>query len=118
MHSTGDKIDKKGLVKLPGYQLFEKIRESKGGGGLLTCVDKDLNPVLISSCKEDTEILTVEADLGNHELRIINVYGTQEDDNIQDVLGFWQELEGEVIKAKDENCYICWRQMLRWENQS
>ena len=99
-------MNKKGLVKLPGYQLFEKVRESKGGGGLLTCVDEDLNPVLISSCKDDTEILTVEANLGNNKIRIINAYGPQEDDDIQDVLGFWQELEGEVIRAKDENCYI------------
>ena len=44
--------------------------------------------------------------LGNHKIRIINAYGPQEDDEIQDVLGFWQEIEGEVIRAKDENCYI------------
>ena len=39
-------------------------------------------------------------------MAIINAYGPQEDDDIQDVLGFWQELEGEVIRAKEENCYI------------
>ena len=95
-----------GSLKVPGYQAFEKVRKNKSGGGLLTCVDENLNPVLISNCKDDIEILTVEADLGSKKLRIINGYGPQEDDEIQDVLCFWQELEAEVIRAKGDGCYI------------
>ena len=100
------KNNKIGLVKLPGYQLFEKTRKNRGGGGLLTCVDENTNPVLISNCKDDTEILTVEANMENKKIRIINGYGPQEDDDIQDILGFWQDFEGEVIKAKDDGCFI------------
>ena len=69
-------------------------------------VDEDLNPVLVSQGNDDVEILVVEANIGEKKLRIINAYGPQEDDNSQDILSFWQELEGEVIKAKDENCFI------------
>ena len=72
----------------------------------MTSVDEDMNPVLVSNCKDDTEILTVQANLGDKKIRIINGYGPQEDDDIQDVLEFWQELEGEVISAKDEGCLI------------
>ena len=93
-------------MKIPGYQTFEKIRNNKGGGGLLTTVDEDLNPVLVSDGKDEVEILVVEADLGDKKIRILNGYGPQEDEDIQNVLSFWQELETEVIKAKDEGCFI------------
>ena len=76
------KNNKIGLIKLPGYQVFEKIRQNRGGGGLLTCVDVDLNPVLVSSCKDGAEILTVEISIENKKIRIINGYGPQEDDEI------------------------------------
>ena len=49
---------------------------------------------------------TAEAKLGDRKIRIINGYGPQEDDDVQDVLGFWQELEEEVIRGKDEGCFI------------
>ena len=88
------KHKKVGLLKIPGYQTFEKA------------VDEDLNPVLISNCKEDIEILTIEAEIGAKGLRIINGYGPQEDDETQEILCFWQEMEAEVIRAKDDGCYV------------
>ena len=100
------KHTKQGLLKIPGYQNFERIRNGKAGGGLLTSVIEDLNPVLISSAKDDVEILTVEADIGKEKIRIINGYGPQEDDDTCHVLNFWQELETEVMKAKDDSCNI------------
>ena len=69
-------------------------------------MDEDLNPVLVTHCKDDTEIIVIEADIGVKKIRIINGYGPQEDDDIQDVLSFWQEFEMEVIKAKDDDCFI------------
>ena len=33
-------------------------------------------------------------------------YGPQEDDDINHILNFWQEVEAETIKAKDEDCHI------------
>ena len=41
------KVKKAGKIKLKGYQIFEKTRTLGGGGGLLTAVDQNLNPVLI-----------------------------------------------------------------------
>ena len=40
------KMRKTGLIKFPGYQVIEKIRKDKCGGGLMTVVDVDLNPVV------------------------------------------------------------------------
>ena len=55
------------------YQIFEKIRQSGQGGGLLTAVDEDLNPILVSTgSEEETELITVQIKVGKHNVRIIN----------------------------------------------
>ena len=36
------KMNKTGSIRVPGYQVFEKIRRNKKGGGLLTAVDENL----------------------------------------------------------------------------
>ena len=93
-------------MKLPGYQIFEKVRDNKAGGGLFTAVQEDLEPVLVAVGEDGVEILVVEAAFGSDKFRIINGYGPQEDDETQDILNFWQSFEAEVIKAKDNNCFI------------
>ena len=100
------KQNKIGTIKLPGYQTFERIRTNKSGGGLLTAVDEDLGPVLVYQGEDEIEILVVEADIGNKKIRIINGYGPQEDEDIQDILSFWHNFEGEIIKAKNDKCFI------------
>ena len=102
------KARKTGSVKLKGYQVFEKIRSGGSGGGLLTAIDKNLTPVLVSTGKEDnSELLTVQVKVGQHDIRIINAYGPQEDDcDKEEIYSFWQEIEEEVITAKDENCLV------------
>ena len=66
------KHNKIGTIKIPGYQIFEQIRTKKAGGGLLTAVDEDLNPVLVSHGNDEIEIIVVEADIGFKKIRIIN----------------------------------------------
>ena len=100
------KHKKIGTTKLPGYQTFEKVRTNKGGGGLLTAVKEDLNPVLVSQGDEEIEIIVVEADLGKKKIRIVNGYGPQEDDDVQDIFNFWQEFENKVIQAVEDQCLI------------
>ena len=90
-------------LKIPGYQTFERIRNGKSGGGLLTSIINDLNPVLIFSANDNIELLTVEVKVGNDKIRIINGYGPQEHDDTNSILIFWQEFEAEVIRAKDYN---------------
>ena len=92
-----------GKIRIPGYQNFERIRKGKAGGGLLTSVIDDLEPVLIATANDDIELMTVEVKVGSENIRIINGYGPQEHDDTSTILSFWHELEAEVIKAKDEN---------------
>ena len=89
-----------GLIKLPGYQVFENLWEESKGGGLLTAVVLELNPVLIAS-HDDTEILVVEIDIKGTKMRVINCYGPQEDEESHIIDQFWQSLEAEIIKCKD-----------------
>ena len=46
------KLTYQSTFQLDGYQVFEKIRKSKGGG-LLTAVSNSLNPVLIHSDNDE-----------------------------------------------------------------
>ena len=99
------KLGKMGVLKLKGYQVFEKTRPNGSGGGLLTAVDEDLQPVLVSTGDEDdTELITVQIKVGERQVRIINAYGPQEDEKQQKILSFWAEIEKEVIKSKENNC--------------
>ena len=99
------KLPKKANFKLANYQVFQKNRNSSGGG-LLTAVDPNLNPMLITSKNEEAEILTVQLELNDKKLRVINGYGPQEDDTQQNRLNFWLGLEEEIISAKSESCMV------------
>ena len=95
-----------GKIKLEGYQTFELVRNGFGGG-LLTAIKSNLSPVLVSAGKNDTELLVVQVKIGKLNVRIINGYGPQENEvNKENIFKFWQELELEVINAKEENCAI------------
>ena len=94
------------MVKLPGYQIFEKIRmNQKGGGGLLTAIETVYNPILID-VDNDVEILIVEVMLTVGKLRIINAYGPQEHAANDDKKLSWNCLNEEVKKAMEESCMI------------
>ena len=94
-----------GTIKIPGYEIFENLRKEKQGGGLLTAVDLDLNPVLITS-NEDVDLLVIQFEIENNKIRSINGYGPQEDDEDFKINLFWQSIETEIICAKEENCLV------------
>ena len=75
------KLYKKGQLKLENYCIFESIRGEKEGGGLMTLVHSNFEPVLIpqkSDVKMSENILVVEAKLGQSRVRYVNAYGVQE----------------------------------------
>ena len=96
------KLTTKGRIKIKGYEVFEYIRTEKGGGGLMTAIDVNLNPEIVTEGTE-SEVLTVQIRAGNVDIRIINAYGPQEDEGMSEIVQFWLDLEGEIIAAKDEN---------------
>ena len=56
------KVKRKGSIKTEDFIIFEQVRKSSGGGGLLTAVHKNLSPVSINDEKDD--ILVVQAKIG------------------------------------------------------
>ena len=99
------KLAKNSYYQIPNYQVFQKNRNSSGGG-LLTAVDPFLNPVQIETINEEAEILTIQIEIHNRKIRIINAYAPQNDDAQQNRLNFWLGVEEEIISAKNENCMI------------
>ena len=67
------KLRQKNLIKIEGYRIFEKQRIGFGGG-VLTAVAEELEPVLISDGEEENEILVVQSKVGKENVRIFNVY--------------------------------------------
>ena len=100
-----------GMFQIDGYQVFEKVRKSKGGG-LLTAVSHNLKPVLIAPVNDDVEILVVQIHISEQKYRIINAYGPQEisqslrtvEEQQQIVLEFWNAMEREVVNSYEEGC--------------
>ena len=99
------KLSKNTQFKLAHYQVFQKNRNG-AGGGLLTAVDPSLNPVQITSSDPEAEILTVQIEINNRKLRIINAYGPQDDEIQQVKLNFWLGMEEQIISANNSNCMI------------
>ena len=99
------KFTQKG-VKLSGYGVFEKVRKTQNGGGLLTAVNLNLDPVEIESGNEEVEILIVQCQIEKMKLRVINAYGPQEDDPFEKRALFWQTLESDIVQAKRDNCMV------------
>ena len=65
------------MIKIPGYVIFEVIRDGKEGGSLMTGIHENLDPVLIFE-ESYLEILVVQIRIGNISVRLINSYGHQE----------------------------------------
>ena len=87
---------KSGNWNIDNYKIFERTRDSKGGG-LMTIVDSTLYPILTHVGNDENELLTVEVNVNGTKIRVVNGYGPQEDADENVVLSFWREVEVEII---------------------
>ena len=90
---------RKGKFKLDDYETFESIRSKKHGGSLIG-VHKALEPVLIEEYNDDFELLVVEIQIANKEIRLITGYGPQENLCEMERMSFFLALEQEIIRAE------------------
>ena len=100
------KTTRKNKVKLADYVIFEHIRNKIGGGGLLTAVHKNLNPVSIGN-EEEEEVLTVQASIMNRKVRFINAYGPQETSPEETKAMFFNKLDEEIKSAQMAGTLVC-----------
>ena len=99
------KLKRKGLIKADNFVMFEQLRKTSGGGGLLTAVHRNLSPVSVSDDKEN--ILVVQAKIGTKDVRLINAYGPQENSNEESTIEFFNDLETEVMTSKLSGAMVC-----------
>ena len=89
---------RKGKIQLPDMVVFEAIRKAKGGGTLIAS-HKSLNPRLIESYEDEFELLVVELEPEEKNIRMISGYGPQENWTEEKQRPFFVALETEVEKA-------------------
>ena len=99
------KMKKTGKLQLQDFVIFEKIRENNDGGGLMTLVHENFEPIMIPD--EHTEFLVV--DIFGHfgPIRTINCYGPQENLDLEKRTEFFMELEMKIISARESKKLIC-----------
>ena len=68
---------KKGKLKIENYEIFEAIRKKQKGGTIIG-VHKGLKPILIKEYSDEVELIVVEIQIKNKEIRIMLGYGPQE----------------------------------------
>ena len=81
------------------FVVFEAIRAKKGGGTLIA-IHEDLNPKLVEEYNDEFELLVVEINTEDLEIRVISGYGPQENLAIEKRLPFFIALETEIEKAE------------------
>ena len=104
------KLYKKGQIKLENFYSFESLRGQGEGGGLLTMVHENFEPVLIpnqNTSKMSENVLVVESNLGKSRVRYINAYGVQETAPISDKMEFLSILDQEIENAFSNQSLVC-----------
>ena len=99
------KIKKKGKVKFKGFNVFEQPRENKEGGGLMTIVHTNLEPVEVPDDNCEFLVVDLKGDFGS--IRTINCYGPQETQPLDVRSQFFIDLESRVITAKTDGKLVC-----------
>ena len=99
------KTRKPSTLKLKELIIFEKIRENNEGGGLMTIVHENMQPIQIPT--EHSEFLEVDIFGTFGCIRTINCYGPQENLSIDARTEFFVELESRIICAKENQKLIC-----------
>ena len=89
---------RKGRIQIQNHIVFEAIRKAKGGGTLISG-HKDLNPKLINQYEDEFELIVVEIELKQKQVRVISGYGPQENWPEEKRMPFFIALETEIEKA-------------------
>ena len=99
------KLKRKNQIRLEKYEIFEKVRKHKGGGGIMIGISKDMvrKPVEVS-LQDDVEILVIEIELGDLTVRFLTAYGPQEEDKEENINKFYNSLEEEIIACEERHC--------------
>ena len=93
------KLSRENQIQCENYEVFERVRKNKKGGGIMMGIRKDIQgtPVKVGPQDEEVEILVVELELKKLTIRFITGYGPQEDDSEDKINSFYCALEEEIL---------------------
>ena len=100
------KLYRKNQMKLKNYEIFEKLRKAKEGGGIMIGITNEIQeiPVDVSPQDPEVEIIVVEVELKEMTIRFLTGYGPQEDEKEEKINNFYCSLEEEIIKCEERGC--------------
>ena len=102
-------VKKVGSIKLKSsnnFQIYEKVRDKKGGGGLAIGIEKSLNPAWIRDGGDEVEAMTIKFSVQKFNIRIVNAYGLQEYDDEIKKHSFWKYIDDEIHNCNREGSGI------------
>ena len=88
---------------LNDFQIFYLNRQDSQGGGVALGIKKDIEATLIRDGNDETEIISVQVELGIFPIRIIVAYAPQENANSERKKNFWDFVENEIQEAELQN---------------
>ena len=97
------KVKDEGKIEVETYDIFEKVRKNRdGGGGLAIGCKKELQASWVREGGDEVEALSVDINLKGFKIRCCVAYGCQENDSVERKEAFWKYLDEEVDIA-DQN---------------
>ena len=93
------KYKEEGKLKLDNFEIFESVRESRDGGGLVLGCLRELEPVLVSKGDEEVEAMSVDISVKKMRIRCCVAYGCQENSLLEKKVKFWNFIEEEVTTS-------------------
>ena len=90
---------KASLSYVDNFEIFESVRESRDGGGLVLGCLRELDPVLVSKGDEEVEAMSVDISVKRMRIRCCVAYGCQENSLLEKKVKFWNFIEEEVTTS-------------------
>ena len=104
---TETKVYRKTRIKIDGFQIYPVIRKKNCGGGILIGIRHGFCSFILVDEGVNAEFATVKLDFGvGQSIRIILVYGPQENDQVDKVKQFYENISLQVNRSLLAGDYV------------
>ena len=96
---TETKVHTGSSIKLEGYQLFPAVRSKRQGGGIVVAIKYGLCSSIMVDKGDEAEFITVRFRFDDQHIRLVLVYGPQENDSVNKIQDFYDSISVQVERA-------------------
>ena len=96
---TETKVHTSSSIKLEGYQLFPAVRSKRQGGGILVAIKYGLCSSIMVDKGDEAEFITVCLRFDDQHIRLVLVYGPQENDSVNKIQDFYDSISVQVERV-------------------